>query len=65
MVDDASWHITIKFLKAKEQAGQKVINYIMTLHTQNKTPCAICTDRGTKFINKSLQTWCQAQGIQI
>jgi hypothetical protein len=64
MVDNALWHITIKFLKAKEQVGQKVINYIATLCTQNKTPCAIRMDRGTKFVNESLQTWCQAHGIQ-
>ena len=53
MVDDASRRITIDFLKAKEHAGQEIVNYLATLCTQNKTPCAIRTDRGTEFVNDS------------
>ena len=64
MVDDASWHITIKFLKTKEQAAQRIVNYIAALQNQQKIPCAIRMDRGTEFINEPLKTWCQAQGIQ-
>ena len=31
MVDDATRHITIEFLKTKDQAAQKIVNYIATL----------------------------------
>ena len=64
MVDDATQHITIEFLKTKDQVVQKIVNYIVTLQSQQKTPCTICTDRGTKFVNESIKTWCQAHGIQ-
>ena len=64
MVDDASRHITIEFLKIKEQVAQRIVNYIAALRNQQKIPCAIHTDRGTEFVNEPLKTWCQAQGIQ-
>ena len=39
MVDNATQHITIEFLKTKDQVTQKIVNYIATLQSQQKTPC--------------------------
>jgi len=41
MVDDATHHITIKFLKTKDQAAQKVKDYLTYLRTHEKIPCTI------------------------
>jgi thioredoxin-related protein len=41
MVDNATCHITIKFLKTKDQAAQKVKYYLTYLRTHEKIPCAI------------------------
>ena len=65
MIDDTMWYITIEFLKTKDQAAQKIMNYMTYLKTQGRSPCAICADRGTEFINQSLKDWCQSQGIEL
>ena len=65
MVDDAACYITVEFLKTKDQAAQKIMNYMMYLKTRGKTPCAIHTDRGTEFMNETLKIWCQSQGIEL
>jgi len=65
LVDDATQHITIEFLKSKKQAAQKVIDYMMYLKVQGKSPQAIQMDRGTEFINKSLRDWSNTKGIQL
>ena len=49
---------------ARASPATKIVNYIATLQSQQKTPCTIHTDRGTKFVNESMKTWCQAHGIQ-
>jgi len=58
MVDDATYHITVEFLKTKDQAAQKVKDYLTYLKMHEKMPCAIRTDRGQEFLNKYLTSWC-------
>jgi len=65
MVDDASWYITVEFLKAKSEATAKIKNYLAYLVARDKTPCALQMDRGTEFVNEELQTWCHSQGIRF
>ena len=55
----------INFLKGKNQALQKVKEYLTYLKTQGKNPKAICVDRGKEFINQDLCNWCREQGIEI
>ncbi len=65
MIDDATRHIMVEFLKTKDQAAQKVKDYLTYLRTHEKMPCAIRTDRGREFLNEYLKTWCQSQGIEL
>jgi len=65
MVDDAVHYITVEFLKTKDQAAQKIMNYMTHLKTRGKTPCAIHADRGTEFVNETLKNWCQSQGTEL
>jgi len=65
MVDDASWYITVEFLKAKSDATAKIKDYLAYLAARDKTPCALRMDRGTEFVNEELRTWCHSQGIRF
>jgi predicted RNA-binding protein Jag len=65
LVDDAMRYITIEFLKGKNEAAQKVKNYLTHLMTHGKIPADIQVDRGKEFINSPLNTWCQEHGIEI
>jgi len=65
LIDDTTQYITIRFLKAKNHAGQQIKNYFTHLSMQNKCPRAICIDRGTKFVNQDLMSWCETQGIDV
>jgi len=51
LVDDALHYVTVQFLKSKDQAVQKIMNYIMHLSIQGKMPKAIQMDCGCKFVN--------------
>ena len=51
MIDDATCHISVAFLKTKDQAAQAVKNYLTYLWTYDKQPHAIHTDYGCKFLN--------------
>ena len=53
-VDDAGWYVTINFLKEKNQASQKVKEYLTYLKTQGKNPKAIHVDGEKEFINQDL-----------
>ena len=64
-VDDAVIYITVHFLKRKDEASSRVIEYLAYLKTQGKPPKAIKVDRGKEFINETLQSWCHGQGIEI
>ena len=64
-VDDAARYITVFFLKKKEEAGQYVKNYLTNLKTHDKNPKAIRVDRGSEFLNQTLYSWCNENGIDI
>jgi len=55
----------VNFLKVKSQAVQKIKDQITYLSVREKTLCTIQMDRGTKFINNELKTWCHLQGIRL
>ena len=55
MVDDTAQYITVKFLKTKDQAAQKIMDYMTYLKARGKTPCAIRTDQGMEFVNETLR----------
>ena len=65
MIDNAARYITVEFLKTKDQAAQRIMNYMTYLKVRNRTPYAIHADRGTEFVNQSLKDWCQSQGIEL
>ena len=65
MVDDATCHTTVEFLKNKSKAAQKVIEYMTHLKMWNKTPHAIQMDRGSEFVKDELISWCDANGIEL
>jgi hypothetical protein len=65
MVVDVMQYVTIYFLKAKHEASQQVKNYFAHLQVRGVVMHAICVDHGTEFINKDLQMWCQAKGMEI
>jgi hypothetical protein len=65
LIDDASRYTTVEFLKTKSQAAQRIQEYMTHLKAQGRSPCAIRMDRGTKFVNEDLCTWCHSQGIHF
>jgi IS30 family transposase len=64
-VGDAAQYTTVDFLKRKDKALSKVIEYLAHLRTQGKFPIVICIDRGKEFINETLKCWCCRKGIDI
>ena len=65
MVDDASRMITVDFLKGKNEAVQKVKDYITHLTVHGRNPRCIRVDRGKEFINQALQAWSRERGLDI
>ena len=65
MVDDATHHVTVEFLKTKDQMNQHIKNYMASLKARDKTPCTIRMDRGTEFDNANLHTWCDSQEVKF
>ena len=65
MVDDASQHITIQFLKRKSHATQKVIEYMAYLKARGKSPCSIRVDCRSEFVNETLTKYSSVQGILV
>ena len=64
-VDDATRYVTVQFLKRKDEASAKVIEYLAYLRTQGKFPKAIRVDCGKEFINAVLSSWCREHGIEV
>jgi len=64
-VDDSERFVTIEFLKTKDQAAQKVIEYLAYLKAHDKYPKGIRINRGKEFVNETLNNWCRNQGIEI
>lgn len=65
LIDDAARHITVDFLKSKDQAMQKVKNYMAYLKARGASLCTIRMDQGTEFLNENLRSWCHSEGIQL
>jgi len=65
MVDDASQHITVQFLKRKSHTAQKVIEYMAYLKAQGKSPCGIRVNCRSEFVNKTLMKYSSTQGIVL
>jgi hypothetical protein len=65
LVDDATRYVTVYFLKSKNEASKNVQQYLTHLHVRGTSTHALRVDRGTEFVNKDLQTWCQQRGIDI
>ena len=65
LTDDAKRYITVKGLKSKDQAQQKIKDYLTLLKTQGMCPQAVRFDRGREFLNKDLEDWLKEQGIEI
>ena len=64
LIDDASRFVTVEFLKSKSQAVQKIKDYMMHLMSHRMSPCAICMDHSTEFVNENLRSWCRSKGIR-
>jgi len=65
LVDDMMRYMTIYFLKGKHEAAQQIKNYLTHLHTHRINTHVIHINQGTEFINKDLQEWCHAKGMEI
>ena len=65
LIDDASHFTTVEFLKTKNQAAQKIKDYMAYLKARDHLPCAIQMDLRTEFVNEELHTWCHSQGIHF
>jgi len=65
MIDDAARYITVEFLKTKDQAAQRIRNYMTYLKARDRNPCAIHANQGTEFVNQGLREWCHSQGIEL
>src|ERR1700677_1402278 len=64
-IDDYSRYITIKFLKSKSDAAQKVKDYTEWIKTQSgRTIKAFRFDGGGEFMSKSLKGWLDGLGIE-
>ena len=62
--DKAQW-ATVEGLKQKNEATQKVEDYISYLKTHGMTPEAIRCDKGEEFLNVELTNWLKGQGVIV
>ena len=65
LIDDTLRYTIVEFLKSKSQAAQRIKDHMAYLKARGQSPCAIRMDRGTKFVNEDLHTWCHSQGIRF
>src|SRR5260221_10892236 len=65
LVDDATRHMTVAFLKLKNHAVEKVLDYLAYLKAINWSPHAIRMDRGTEFVNETMRTRFHWQGMEF
>ncbi|GJX79813.1 retrovirus-related pol polyprotein from transposon TNT 1-94 [Tanacetum coccineum] len=65
IVDDYSRCTWTHFLRSKDETPEVLINFLRMIqrgfHTQVRT---VRNDRGTKFLNKTLQTYFSQEGIE-
>ncbi|GJZ20016.1 putative ribonuclease H-like domain-containing protein [Tanacetum coccineum] len=64
IVDDYSRFTWVKFLRSKDETPEVVIKFLKQIQVGlNKTIRYICTDNGTKFVNKDLTAYYERVGI--
>jgi len=51
MIDNSTRYTSLAFLKTKDQAEDKLKQYITHLSTHNKIPHALHLDKGSEFLN--------------
>src|SRR6266850_7123858 len=54
MIDDATRYTSLAFRKTKDQAGDKLKQYLTHLTTHDKIPRALRLDKGSEFLNANL-----------
>jgi gag-pre-integrase-like protein/Pol polyprotein len=65
LIDDATRYVTLKFLKAKSDATCEVQAYLTHLQIRTHMPYVIKVDHSTEFLNQTLQTLCNKNGVDI
>lgn len=61
-----SRHTEVEFLRKKSEAAAASKNYIEKLKTQfGRKPKAFRTDRGTEFLNESMESYLKKEGIKM
>lgn len=64
-IDAYSRYCKIEFLRTKDEAADKTIEYIEMLKTQmNRKPKVFRTDRGTEYLNEKLRSYLRKEGIK-
>jgi transposase InsO family protein len=65
-IDDCTRRCTVQFMKSKNEATEKVKNYLMHIERQRgKLPKRVRADNGTEYLNKDLTDWCKQKGIEF
>ncbi len=64
-LDDGTRRPRLHFLKAKDEGGQAVKDYIMYLKVQGLLARFLRCDQGTEYLNDGLKTWLREQGIEL
>jgi hypothetical protein len=65
-IDDCTRRCTIKYMKTKDEASEKVKEYLTYIERRwEKLPKRLRADNGTEYINKNLISWCNQKGIDI
>ena len=65
-VDIYSNYTEVKFIKEKSEVPQKVIQFIERIKVQfGRKPKIFRTDRGTEYLNETLQYYLRSEGIQM
>ena len=65
-IDDATRHVVLHYMKTKDEASEKVKNYLTFIERQGqKCPKAVRADNGREYVNKDLIGWCHNKGIEL
>ncbi|CCA76258.1 hypothetical protein PIIN_10253 [Serendipita indica DSM 11827] len=66
LTDDYSRRCCVIFLRDKSQAAERMKEYITWVKRRwDRQPKVIGVDNGREFVNQTLQSWCQSQGIEL
>ena len=65
-IDDCSRCVAIECLKTKDQAAEKIKNYVAYLeHQYDMRPKRFRADNGGEYIGTALKQWCEQKGIKL